>query len=341
MAVANTKLVALQKQGKEQGWLLQTSEIELGQHVGSGGTAQVFKGTLRGKEVAVKCLLPAHMQADPEGLLSFLQEVELLSVLRHPNILRLEGACLDPPKHCWLVTEMLSSGTLAEFLYGEKGRHHQHKGRMPPFVKRLEIALEVALGMQYMHEQKPMIIHRDLKPSNIFVAADWRICIADFGYARKVSSTDGVLTGETGTYLYMAPEVMRNEPYNDKCDIYSFGVLLNELATGVQPYIETLFTPGQIARCVALNSIRPALPKGHHHGSSQQLEELIKACWAHHASERPSAAEVTQSLGTILAEAKQVAATGGGHAPKSGLEGFFSSYGSFFSHPSFSSHHKT
>lgn len=334
--MAASKLVALQKQGQEEGWLLQTSEIELGSSIGTGGTAEIFRAQLRGKEVAVKCLLPKHMQADPAGLMSFLQEVELLARLRHPNILRLEGACLDPPQHCWLVTELLSSGTLGEYLHGGKGRHFRRAAHhLPPLAARLEIALEVALGMQYMHEQTPKIIHRDLKPSNIFVGGDLRVCIADFGYARTISPADGVLTKETGTYLYMAPEVMRSEHYDEKCDVYSFGVLLNELVTGEHPYIETYFTPGQIAQCVALNSIRPALPRGHH-GAPKQLETLIQACWAHHPKDRPSAAQITLSLGEVLAEEKRAEAmdkaAGHHHGPhKTGIEGFFSSMMTF--HP--------
>lgn len=323
--MASARLAALQRKGQEERWLLQPSEMELGQVIGTGGTAQILQGKLRGKEVAVKCLLQSHMKADPGAVDSFLQEVELLSRLRHPNILRLEGAVLDPPKHCWLVTEMLRHGTLAEFLYGEKGRHYHRKIKLRPFVTRLQIALEIALGMQYMHEQTPTVIHRDLKPSNIFVGADERVCIADFGFARTVPSPDAVLTGETGTYLYMAPEVMRREHYDEKCDIFGFGILLNELMTGDHPYIETYFTPVQIAQCVAENSIRPALPKAHH-GVSKQLEDLIKACWAHKPSDRPTAGQVTAALSAILVEAKRAAEVEkeGGQTPKGGIEGFFS-----------------
>ncbi|KAJ6924296.1 protein kinase and PP2C-like domain-containing protein [Populus alba x Populus x berolinensis] len=107
------------------------------------------------------------------------------------------------------------------------------------------------------------------------------------------------LTGETGTYVYMAPEVIfRCEPYNQKSDVYSFAVILNELMTGDYPYIETDFGPSKIAMEVAEGKLRPMLP----HEDNDQLGELIdliSQSWDHAASVRPSFATITSSLRKI------------------------------------------
>ncbi|KAJ0090539.1 hypothetical protein Patl1_13802 [Pistacia atlantica] len=108
--------------------------------------------------------------------------------------------------------------------------------------------------MQYLHEQKPKVIHRDLKPSNIFLDDSKHVKVADFGHARYLCDEEMALTGETGTYVYMAPEVIRCEPYNEKSDVYSFGIILNELLTGNHPYIETDYGPTRV--CITLTLIQ-------------------------------------------------------------------------------------
>eukprot|EP00897_Mesotaenium_endlicherianum_P003320 jgi/Mesen1/3015/ME000177S02293 len=152
------------------------------------------------------CVLATWRQT---GLESFALEVELLARQRHPYVLRLFGACIAPPEHCWVVTELLTRGTLTEFLYGSKGRKWTRR------------------------------------PSNVFVSAEHHVRVADFGFARFLTASDEALTGETGTYMYMAPEVIRHERYTEKCDVYSYGVMLNELLSGEPPYIDGFLTPLQ------------------------------------------------------------------------------------------------
>ncbi|KAJ6924297.1 hypothetical protein NC652_017548 [Populus alba x Populus x berolinensis] len=128
---------------------------------------------------------------------------------------------------------------------------------------------------------------------------DQQVKVADFGHARFLDDAEMALTGETGTYVYMAPEVIfRCEPYNQKSDVYSFAVILNELMTGDYPYIETDFGPSKIAMEVAEGKLRPMLP----HEDNDQLGELIdliSQSWDHAASVRPSFATITSSLRKI------------------------------------------
>ncbi|KAJ6914773.1 hypothetical protein NC651_016910 [Populus alba x Populus x berolinensis] len=127
---------------------------------------------------------------------------------------------------------------------------------------------------------------------------DQQVKVADFGHARFLDDAEMALTGETGTYVYMAPEGIRCEPYNEKSDVYSFAVILNELMTGDYPYIETDFGPSKIAMEVAEGKLRPMLP----HEDNDELGELIdliSQSWDQDASVRPSFATITSSLRKI------------------------------------------
>ncbi|KAK4338609.1 hypothetical protein RND71_043096 [Anisodus tanguticus] len=257
-------------QAKLNGWYIEPHEIEVEEEVAQGSTAHIYRGRWRGFEVAVKCVFPEFFLCNDNGVSFFAQEVETLSRQRHRFVLQLMGACLDPPHHGWIVTELLAM-TLKDWLHGPGKRRKQRSIPLPSFKERLGKAMEIAQGMQYLHEHKPMVIHRDLKPSNIFLDDSMHVRIADFGHARFLNDEEKALTGETGTYVYMAPEVIRSEPYDEKSDIYSFGIILNELVTGEYPYIETDYGPSKIALEVTEKGLRPELPE-----RDERLEELIQ-----------------------------------------------------------------
>ncbi|KAL5728643.1 non-specific serine/threonine protein kinase [Ranunculus cassubicifolius] len=239
---------------------------------------------------------PEYFHFNENGVAFFVQEIETLSKQRHPFVLRLVGACLNPPNHGWVVTEFLST-TLKEWLHGNGNRRVKRSLPLPPLHERIAKALETAQAMQYLHDQKPRLIHRDLKPSNIFMDDARHIRVADFGHARFLSEGEKAFTGETGTYVYMAPEVIRYEAYNEKCDVFSFGVILNELITGQHPYIETDYGPTEIALGVSEGKLRPALPEDD--GQLGELIQLICHSWDEDASIRPSFAVIASTLKRI------------------------------------------
>ncbi|KAI3783979.1 hypothetical protein L1987_43070 [Smallanthus sonchifolius] len=300
----NVDLSALIQQAKSNGWYIHPHEIELHKKIGQGSTADIYQATWRGLDVAVKCIFPDFFRLNDCGVNFFAQEVETLSRQRHRYVLQLIGACLDPPNHGWVVTEFLNM-TLKDWLHGPGKRRKERLTALPPFEERLAKALEIAQGMQYLHEHKPMIIHRDLKPSNIFLDDAFHVRVADFGHARFLTDEEKAFTGETGTYVYMAPEVIRSEPYDEKCDVYSFGVILNELLTGEYPYIETGYGPSkcacfdddQIALEVGEGKIRPALAK--HEDKVEDLIELVQLSWDEDPEYRPSFATITRALKLI------------------------------------------
>lgn len=284
-------------QAKMNGWYIDPKEIDLQEKIGQGTTANIYRAIWRGLDVAVKCIYPDFFHTNENAVTFFAQEVDTLSRQRHRFVLQLMGACLEPPYRGWLVTELLGT-TLKEWLHGPGSqRRKERMVPLPPFEERLARALEIAQAMQYLHEQKPKVIHRDLKPSNIFLDDAKHVRIADFGHARFLSDGEMALTGETGTFVYMAPEVIRCEPYSEKSDVYSFGIILNEIITGNHPYIETDYKPAKIAMEVGEGKLRPALPE--EDGQLRELIELICLSWDGDASVRPSFSSITCSLKNI------------------------------------------
>ncbi|CAN1217258.1 Serine/threonine-protein kinase CTR1 [Linum perenne] len=216
-------------------------QIELQEKIGEGSTAEIYKGLWRGVEVAVKCIFPHFFHNNEDnGVTFFVQELETLSRQRHRFVLQLLGASLDPPNHAWVVTEFLGRN-LKEWLHGPGTRNKERLIPLPPLPERLTRAVEMAQAMQYLHEQKPnKVIHHDAN----------HVRVADFGHARFLNDNEMALTGShnefAGTYVYMAPEVISCQPYNEKCDVYSFAVILNEIITGDYPYVETDFGPSKV-----------------------------------------------------------------------------------------------
>ena len=149
--------------------------------------------------MAVKCISEEFFRTNQNGVAYFSQELETLSRQRHRFVLQLMGACIDPPRRAWVVTEHLST-TLKEWLHGPGTRLRERMVPLPLFKDRVIRALEIAQAMQYLHEQKPKLVHRDLKPSNIFLDDAMHVRVADFGHARFLGDEEMALTGETGKH---------------------------------------------------------------------------------------------------------------------------------------------
>ncbi|KAJ4830845.1 hypothetical protein Tsubulata_028535, partial [Turnera subulata] len=297
----SSDLAVITNKAKMNGWYIEHHEIELLEKIGQGSTAEIYRAIWRGLDVAVKCINPDFFNTNESGEAFFAQELDTLSRQRHRFVLQLMGACINPPNHAWVVTEILGM-TLKEWLHGPGSRQKERSVPLPPFKNRIEMAMEIAQAMQYLHEQRPKVIHRDLKPSNIFLDDCNHIRVADFGHARFLDEEEKALTGETGTYVYMAPEVIRCEPYNEKCDVYSFGIILNELITGAHPYSETDYGPSQIGMEVAEGNLRPMLPVDDGNDQLGELINLICLAWDQDPSLRPTFATITTSLRKIQQE---------------------------------------
>lgn len=302
----------LRKAGSKEGWLTKLSEVHLGDEIGKGCFGTTYKGRWRNMECAVKIVRVGQ----PNEARSFFREVTALSNIKHPNVLPFYGAVLAPPENCWLICEYMSGGSLATWLYGEGV--DPRSGNSPMFGPRhllgtrAEVALDIARGMHALEAATPQILHRDLKPSNIFMDASGCAQVSDLGLARHMpgSSTDP-LTGETGTFYYMAPEVIRSERYDSKADVFSWGVLFAELLAAKPPYADGYHTPIQVAQGVAKGNLRPTIPKGVHPG----LVKLAQQAMDGDPSLRPTFASIIDSLTPLATEVqrqdKDAASNGG------------------------------
>eukprot|EP01025_Chloroclados_australasicus_P029886 TRINITY_DN2987_c1_g1_i2.p2 TRINITY_DN2987_c1_g1~~TRINITY_DN2987_c1_g1_i2.p2 ORF type:complete len:518 (+),score=63.36 TRINITY_DN2987_c1_g1_i2:270-1823(+) len=281
--------------GKKDGWLYDGSEFQLGRRLGRGSSGTTYKAMWNNKEVAVKCVRIRKQ----EEVISFLREVDALASFKHPYILPFIGICLKPPRQCWLVMEYMKGATLNHWLYGRKNGQRRKRS----LADRVFKALEVARGLQHLEECKPHpFLHRDVKPGNIFIDPTGRARVGDFGLARRLTrDAIATLTGETGTYVYMAPEVLRHEVYDSKADVYSWGVLFAELINQRPPYSELQLTPIQVGIAVSDEELQPTIQSQSCPGV---FHTLLQMCCDPDPIMRPSFRQIVQHLDALMPEIK-------------------------------------
>ncbi|XP_048434394.1 integrin-linked protein kinase 1-like isoform X3 [Pyrus x bretschneideri] len=246
----------------------------------------------RGIQVAVK-MLGEKVFADEDKVNAFRDELALLQKIRHPNVVQFLGAVTQSCP-MMIVTEYLTKGDFCAYL--------KRKGALRP-KSALKFSLDIARGMNYLHEHKPeAIIHRDLEPSNILRDDSGHLKVADFGVSKllKVANTvkeDRPVTSQESqdTWRYVAPEVYRNEEYNTKVDVFSFALILQEMIEGCVPFSKK--PENEVPKAYVANERPPfrAPPKRYAHG----LKELIEECWSEDPSERPSFKQIIKRLHDI------------------------------------------
>ncbi|GMH27922.1 hypothetical protein Nepgr_029765 [Nepenthes gracilis] len=199
------------------------------QKIGHGSFGSVYIGKLSdGKMVAVK----VRFDKTQLGADSFINEVRLLSKIRHQNLVSFEGFCHESKQQI-LVYEYLPGGSLADNLYGSGS-----KNCTLSWIRRLKIAVDAAKGLDYLHNgSEPRIIHRDVKCSNILLDAEMNAKVCDFGLSKQVTRADAthITTVVKGTAGYIDPEYYSTQQLTEKSDVYSFGVVLLELICGREP----------------------------------------------------------------------------------------------------------
>ncbi|GIL52015.1 hypothetical protein Vafri_7974 [Volvox africanus] len=297
---------------------------------GQGNFGRVVEGMYGGERVAVK-LVPDLSQWSGAGgtaaLQSYVQEVEVLGRCSHPNVVRLLAACVTPPRLC-LVMELMEISL--DKLIHSRGAAWSSQGQgdpqdsgsggtngisgsgagssgyrdcqqvLLPLEKVLHVGIEVARGLEYLH---PTIVHRDLKPGNVLLNDPHGprpvVKLTDFGLSRLRSTVLVTRHPEAGTPSYMAPELydIRNNVVTDKSDMYSLGVLLWEMLTGLVPWQGC--DPLVVAYAVTINRDRLPLSGILPERMPPKLQRLIERLWDHDPLRRPAAAEVVKQLALI------------------------------------------
>ncbi|KAL9441043.1 hypothetical protein AB3S75_019669 [Citrus x aurantiifolia] len=254
-------------------------EITLGERIGLGSYGEVYRGDWHGTEVAVKRFLDQDFFG--ESLEEFRSEVLIMKRVRHPNVVLFMGAVTRPP-NLSIVTEFLPRGSLYRLL-------HRHNNQLDE-RRRLRMALDAARGMNYLHNCTPVIVHRDLKSPNLLVDKNWVVKVCDFGLSRMKHNTFLSSRSTAGTAEWMAPEVLRNEPSDEKCDVYSFGVILWELCTMQQPWGG--MNPMQVVGAVGFQHRRLDIPDN----LDPAVADIIRKCWQTDPKMRPTFTEIMAAL---------------------------------------------
>ncbi|KAK7407323.1 hypothetical protein VNO78_09140 [Psophocarpus tetragonolobus] len=280
-----------------------TNNFDSKRKIGDGGFGSVFLAHLRDGRLAAVKYLHRHQASAAFSTKSFCNEILILSSINHPNLVKLHGYCSDP-RGLLLVYDYIPNGTLAEHL-------HNRKGSLTWQV-RLDIALQTALAMEYLHfSVVPPVVHRDITSSNIFVERDMRIKMGDFGLSRLLvvqdttSSSNGfVWTGPQGTPGYLDPDYHRSFRLTEKSDVYSFGVVLLELISGMRAVDqsrdkrEMALADLVVSRIQTgqLNQVLDPVFKRGDGDAVAAVAELAFRCVAADKDDRPDAKEVVQEL---------------------------------------------
>eukprot|EP01120_Amphizonella_sp_Union-15-10_P007506 TRINITY_DN2538_c0_g1_i1.p1 TRINITY_DN2538_c0_g1~~TRINITY_DN2538_c0_g1_i1.p1 ORF type:complete len:499 (-),score=110.21 TRINITY_DN2538_c0_g1_i1:204-1700(-) len=263
------------------------SEIQRLNEIGRGSFGSVIRGKCRGKDVAIKVL---HKPiTDEKTLTAFKKEVAIMSTIFHPNICLFMGACTMPG--CFfIVSEYLPKGDLSKLLR-EVDLNLYTKMRM---------AKDAALGVNWLHCSNPVFIHRDLKCSNLLVDESFRVKVCDFGLSQIKQQGEKLKDIDTakGTPLWMAPEVMMFKPFTEKCDVYSFGIVLWEILTKQEPFPHHNNFQ-KFKKAVCYKEERPIIPSS----CLPSLKNLIETCWTATPEDRPKFSTIIASLDEIIVDA--------------------------------------
>ncbi|XP_040284705.1 mitogen-activated protein kinase kinase kinase 7 isoform X1 [Bufo bufo] len=254
-------------------------EIEVEEVVGRGTFGVVCKAKWRGKDVAIK-----QIESESERK-AFIIELRQLSRVNHPNIVKLYGACLNP---VCLVMEYAEGGSLYNVLHGAEPLPYYTAAHA------MSWCLQCAQGVAYLHSMKPKaLIHRDLKPPNLLLVAGGTVLkICDFGTACDIQTH---MTNNKGSAAWMAPEVFEGSNYSEKCDVFSWGIILWEVITRRKPFDE-IGGPAFRIMWAVHNGTRPPLIKN----LPKPIESLMTRCWSKDPSQRPSMEEIVKIMTHLM-----------------------------------------
>ncbi|XP_035534328.1 mitogen-activated protein kinase kinase kinase 7 isoform X2 [Morone saxatilis] len=254
-------------------------DIEVEEVVGRGAFGVVCKAKWKGKDVAIKTI-----ESESERK-AFIVELRQLSRVNHPNIVKLYGSCHSP---VCLVMEYAEGGSLYNVLHGAEPLPYYTASHA------MSWCLQCSQGVAYLHGMKPKaLIHRDLKPPNLLLVAGGTVLkICDFGTACDIQTH---MTNNKGSAAWMAPEVFEGSNYSEKCDVFSWGIILWEVITRRKPFDE-IGGPAFRIMWAVHNGTRPPLIKN----LPKPLESLMTRCWSKDPSQRPSMEEIVKIMTHLM-----------------------------------------
>eukprot|EP00948_MAST-09A_sp_MAST-9A-sp1_P000329 g329.t1 len=266
---------------------IQYGELSFDTMIGNGAFGCVYKGEFRQTTVAIKVLTLFTSSSTTE----FYEEIAMLAMLRHPNIVQFMGFTIAPPPHksLCIVTEYMEKGSLWDIL------HQAQQPHQLGWLTGLGFLQDTARAMSFLHGGDQKILHRDLKSPNLLVTKSFNVKVSDFGLARvfqterRQTMNKVKMTRGKGTLHWMAPEVLTENSYSEKADVYSFAIILWEVAMACfdgrpcVPYDEHNLTDFQLGIQVVRNNLRPTVSNSW----PKDFVHLMTLCWASDPDVRP------------------------------------------------------
>ncbi|RLN95145.1 hypothetical protein BBJ28_00022003 [Nothophytophthora sp. Chile5] len=268
--------------------------IGLGAIINRGGFGEVYRGRYRDQDVAIKALLP-EKRKDLKYIEAFLGEVRLMATMDHPQIVQFIGVAWESLSDLYCVTEFMAGGDLRSLLKG----YLANGVPQGMDATKVQIAYQVAHALTYLHSLDPVVLHRDLKSGNILLTTSLDAKLTDFGVSRVRS--DATMTAGVGSSLWMAPEVMMGKRYDQKADVFSFGVVLSELDTHELPYSHAKENSSDSGRPLPDTAVLQMVSLGKlsvrfSPYMDPDMVRFAKTCVSVDPTERPTAAEVLYYL---------------------------------------------
>jgi len=289
----------LHVRSRAEQWELARSEIILGEKLGEGDGGVIMHADWRGLDAVAKMLkqegADSHISSDVQRA-DLINEISVLSRLRHPNLVMFLGACtIGEP--LLILSEHMRGGNLEDFLI--RNRKVPGKPWVPPLKLVARWTVELARAICFLHNCSPIIIHRDLKPANLLLNEDGHIKVGDFGLCKAKRGMEKIhgtyqMTGKTGSMRYMAPEVFHDDPnYDEKVDIYSMAMIFWYMAMGERPFDRV---PANVVAQQAANaSLRPSLD-ALSAKTGAEFSTFVDAAWNRDPAVRPTATQLVDML---------------------------------------------
>jgi len=280
---------------------LPREKVSITRLLSQGAYREVYSGMFNAQQVAVKMLLPST-RSNLDHVNEFLAEAKMTAIMDHQNIVSFVGVAWDSLSDVCVVLEFMDGGDLRTML----DKYEEESQPVGLNRQMISIALQVCHALVYLHSLQPPVIHRDLKSRNVLLNRAMEAKLSDFGISRE--RMERTMTAGVGTSLWMAPEVMLGEWYDDKADMFSFGVLLSELDVHSLPYSNVkrisrdsygrILPDTMLLQQVASGQVRVEFSSA----GAPSITQLGYACVSIDPSLRPSAAEVLYRLQTILSQ---------------------------------------
>lgn len=259
-------------------WEINIDDISIISEIDSSSNSVVFLCMWRRHQPVVMKVIRGNAE----------QELCVVSKCLHPKVCQFLGACVRQDK-TFMIFEYMPGGNLKTFM-----------ATNPSTADRLQIALDISIGLDYLSNRKPMrIIHRDIKPENILIGDSKNAKICDFGISKLSESVTGSPrphTGEVGTARWTAPEVLLSQSYNETSDVYAYGMVLKYLWSGVLPYNE--YTMSFQAAFAKVNGIPDDLSMI----DNDTVRDIVERCTDFDTTKRPSHSQIARTLKMLIDE---------------------------------------